>query len=101
MYEARPSYIRPLGLRIKPHLADLGADLKCLAQSHVSDILPWQLKRPKIILRLAESRKSEPHPIRYRDEFFSVRSEFPSHVAIYTDGSKDDSRVAAAAVVKG
>ena len=101
LYEARPSYIRPLGLRIKPHLADLGADLKCLAQSHVSDIPPWQLKRPKIILRLAESRKSETHPIRYRDEFFSVRSEFPSHVAIYTDGSKDDSRVAAAAVVRG
>jgi ribonuclease HI len=101
LYEARPTYVRPLSLRMKSHLEALHTNLHNIALVHWSDIPPWQLRKPNIILQLAMSRKSETHPLSYHERFADVRSAFPSHRAIYTDGSKTQNRVSAAAVVHG
>ena len=98
LYEARPNYIQPLGVRIKPHMENLGADFTNLDQTHYSDVPPWHLQKPNIILKLAEKKKSETHPLTYCEQFLDVRLKFPSHHIYYTDGSRDNNRVSAAAV---
>ena len=98
LYEKKPGYIKPLRFRIKDTLEELNVDLNTLVQSHFSEIPPWELAKPQVNLELSKTKKSDTHPISYQEQFDNIRDEHPSHIAIYTDGSKEDNKVAAAAV---
>ena len=45
-YEARLNYIRPVRLRIKPHLEALGIDLDVLEYTKVPQSPTWLLNKP-------------------------------------------------------
>ena len=99
LYDSKPTSIRPLDLRVSPHLQGLGVELDNVTFNYVSDTPPWELERPNIILGLAMSRKSDTPPITYRDQYLTIRNRFPRHIPCYTDGSKDTERVSVAAVL--
>jgi hypothetical protein len=67
----------------------------------VLELPPWSGRRPSVILRLAELRKSAMHPLTYQKLHADIQHEYADHYSIYTDGSKDKGRVAAAAVCRG
>ena len=85
-------------MRIKDSLEELNVDLNSLVQSHFAEIPPWELEKPQVNLELTKTKKSETHPIDFQIAFDNIREEYPTHIAIYTDGSKEENRVAAAAV---
>ena len=99
LYDSKPTSIRPLGLRVSPHLQSLGVELDNVAFNYVSDTPLWELERPNIILELAVLRKSDTPPITYHDQYLTIRNRFPRHIPFYTDGSKDTERVSVAAVL--
>ena len=80
LYDSKPTSIRPLGLRVSPHLQGLGVELDNVAFNYVSDTPPWELERRYIILELTASRKSDTPPITYHDQYLTIRNRFPRHI---------------------
>jgi len=64
----------------------------------VSAIPPWLLKRSNCNFSLCCYDKTTTNPEVFKRKFFELCSEFSYHVVIYTDGSKDGIRTAAAVV---
>lgn len=98
LYDAKPTHIQPLGLRIRQQLRELEVDLTDIAQMPYHSVPPWTLKKPSILLDLASGKKSDTHPNIYLQQFMDVKEKFPSHLFIYTDGSKTENKVSAAMV---
>ena len=67
LYDSTPTSIRPLGLRVRPHLQGVGVELDNVALNYVAEIPPWELE-PNIIFELATSGKSDTPPITYHDQ---------------------------------
>ena len=63
-----------------------------------SGIPPWTHVPPKINLDIAKGKKSETAEDAFRSNFNEFRAKFPNYHCIYTDGSKTNVAVAAAAV---
>ena len=61
---------------------------------------PWILEKPEVILKLNELPKTKTHPCTYIEKFHHIVSHYPEHLHVFTDGSKDHSRTACAAVLK-
>ena len=95
LYDSKPTSIRPLSLRVSPHLQGLDN----VAFNYMSDTPPWEVEQSNIILELAALRKSDTPPITYHDQYLTIRNRFPRHIPFYTDGSKDTERVSVAAVL--
>ena len=64
----------------------------------VSDTPPWSQSELQICLSLTTYKKDTTNPEVYKQAFLEVTSRHQNHVQIFTDGSKVDERVAAAAV---
>jgi len=64
----------------------------------VSTISPWLLKRPNCNFSLCCYDKTATNPEVFKRKFFELSSEFSHHLEIYTDGSKDGIKTAAAVV---
>jgi len=64
----------------------------------ISGSSSWLLKRPNCNFSLCCYDKTTTNPEVFKCKFFELRSEFSHHVQIYTDGSKDGIRTAAAVV---
>jgi len=64
----------------------------------VSTIPPWLFKRPNCNFSLCCYDKTTTNPEVFKRKFFELRSEFSHHLEIYTDGSKDGIRTAAAVI---
>jgi len=71
---------------------------KNVLPTFVSTIPPWLLKRPNCNFSLCCYDKTTTNPEVFKCKFFELCSEFSHHVEIYTDGSKDEIRTAAAVV---
>jgi ribonuclease HI len=97
-FNCRPHVIPPFGIRMLPYIADLDIDLQCIAPVKVCPIPPWILKQPHIILDLHNNLKADTCPDIMRSRFLELMHHFQASVPIYTDGSKSDEAVAAAAV---
>ena len=52
------------------------------------------IKPPKIILDLHKNKKSEVESHIFKNEFLEIKSKYKHHLSIYTDGSKQDEKVA-------
>ena len=101
-YEAifadKPNSIPTLGIRIKPSLEATGIDLYNIANHVLPEYPPWLLKQPHVIFDINVHKKSFTPSHIFTSNFLQVRERFHDFTFLYTDGSKDDDRVAAAAV---
>ena len=89
----------PLGLRILPLFEDSKIDLDVVDDTTVTDTPPWSQSEPQICLSLTKYKKDSTNPEVYKQAFLEITSRHPKYMQIYTDGSKVDEKVAAAAVL--
>ena len=102
LFDAKPSCIPTLGLRMLQPLSDSVVSLSCIAEHCLPKIPLWLLQPPHFNYSLYRfGTKSFTPPDFYLSAFKELLSDFPDHQKIYTDGSKQGSTVAAAAVTKG
>ena len=100
LYNRKLSAIRPFSLRVKEHLKILCPDLNNIEDYNTPKIPPWTLDRPLIDLSLTKFPKASIDPLVFQNLFGELRDKYNDYRDIYTDGSKDDNKVAAAAVTK-
>ena len=100
LFDRKPNAIPTFGIRIKHHLSNMNFSLGQINRVCVPQEPPWTLKMPHVILDLCNNRKAETSPDIFKSKFLEVKSRYRDHSQIYTDGSKDNNRVAAAAVMK-
>ena len=62
-------------------------------------MLPWILEKPKVILKLNELPKTKNHPSTYIKKFHHILFDYPKHLHVFMDGSKDHCRTVCAAVL--
>ena len=62
------------------------------------DIVPWKLSVPAVRFDLASFKKDTTNPEIYKQLYLQLISEYPLSEKIFTDGSKTEEVVAAAAV---
>ena len=73
-------------------------DLDVVDDTTVTDTPPWSQSEPQICLSLTKYKKDSTNPEVYKQAFLEITSRHPKYMKIYTDGSKVDKKVAAAAV---
>jgi transposase len=100
VYDKNKNCIKAVGLRIKKHLKDSNIPLDIVKPSTLSEIPPWKLIKPKVDISLSEFKKSETNSVVFKEKLSEIKQSKLSEIAIYTHGSKDKNRVAAAAVIK-
>ena len=100
LYEAKRKAIKPLGIRIQPHLLASQIDIENIAPIVISEMPPWEIHRPQVFLHLTKHKKADTDASVFRNDFFEFKSRYPNYSCFYTDGSKDKDRVASAAICK-
>lgn len=96
-YQNRPNAIKPFGLRMEPVIKEAGINIHNVAKLSPPKTEPWTLKPPKVVLELNQSKKSETDPLVFKNKFLEIKSRFHDHMSFYTDGSKQDDKVACSA----
>jgi len=99
LFESRPGEIPPLSVRMREHFELFKEDAKNVIQISFTDIPFWTLQPPAVRLDLTEFKKSSTNAEIFKQHFLSLCAQYPSYKRIYTDGSKDDAAVAAAAIL--
>ena len=95
-YNNTPSAIKPLGLRIQPLLEQANISIKMFSLFPSQE--PWTQNPPKVILNLHKNKKSEVDSHIFKTEFLEIKSAYKHYMSIYTDGSKQDEKVACAVI---
>ena len=93
--------IPPFSLRCEADMNCLEIDLEDVAHYKISDVPSWTSKCPTYNYYLASEKKATTDPIIFKNKFLEVKEKYYTHEEIYTDGSKDGSKVASAAVLDG
>ena len=94
----KSSLTPPIGLRILLLFEVSKIDLDVVDDTTVSDTPPWSQFEPQICLSLTKYKKDTTNPKVYKQAFLDITSRNQNYVQIFTDGSKVDEKVAAAAV---
>ena len=95
-YEAKERAINPLGLRIERHLDEVGFHTHVIAPYTVMKTPLWKLIVPTVCFDLCKYKKSETDPTLYRLHYSELLESFMDYTHIFTDGSKDGDKTAAA-----
>ena len=95
-YEAKERAIKPLGLRIERHLDGVGFHTHVIAPYTVMKTPPWKLIIPTVCFDLCKYKKSNTDPTLYRLHYSELLQSFTDYTHIFTDGSKDGDKTAAA-----
>ncbi len=98
LYEANERNIFPFGLRIKPLLQEIGFELENTIKETISITPPWIHTPPNINFEMSKLKKSDTAEDVYISKFLEIKEKYPNYHHIYTDGSKTDEAVSAAAV---
>ena len=98
-FELKERTIRPFGLRMEPILKESTISFANVHKSIITQIPPWIIKKPKVILQLSKLSKTKTHPSTYIEKFHTILLHHPDHQYIFTDGSKDNNKTAYAAVL--
>jgi hypothetical protein len=100
-FESRPHIIPTFGIRLQSQLSDVGVDMNCIARYRVPDTPPWLLRDAQFDYTLHDiGCKSDTPPEVFRARFNEVIAVYGGYSRMYTDGSKEDAAVAAAAVTE-
>ena len=98
LYNNTPSAIKPLGLRIQPLLEQANISIKNVQPFSLPSKEPWTQNPPTVILDLHKNKKSEVVSHIFKTEFLEIKSAYKHYMSIYTDGSKQDEKVACAVI---
>ena len=97
-FEAQPHITPTLGIRLQPHFQAAGIDVEGIStDSLLTDVCPWSMPVPVVRFDLTKLKKAETNPEQYKQLFLELSSSYPNHSKIFTDGSKCNEKVAAAA----
>ena len=88
--------IKPLGLRIERHLDGVGFHTDVIAPYTVLKTPPWKLNVPTVCFYLCKYKKSDTDPTLYRLHYSELLESFTDYTHIFTGGSKDGDKTAAA-----
>ena len=97
VFERKPTQLPPLAIRVSGDLQAVGFKNSDVITSSIPTTPPWLLTRPAVNLTLHCSDKSNTPPEIFKHRFYEVCHEFKNY-RIFTDGSKEGDRVAAAVV---
>ena len=97
-YNNTSSAIKPFGLRILPLLEQANINIKNVQPFSLPSKEPWTQNPPKVILDLHKNKKSEIDSHIFKTEFLEIKSAYKHYMSIYTDGSKQDEKVACAVI---
>ena len=97
-YNNKPTAIKPLGLRIQTLLEKANINIKNVQPFSFPSKEPWTLNPPKIVLDLHKNKKSEVESHIFKNEFLEIKSNYKHYLSIYTDGSKQDEKVACSVI---
>ena len=68
-------------------------------EKHFTPNIPaWCMKQPEILFDLHYGKKSESNPHILKDDFRRLQSCYKNNQQVYTDGSKEDSKVGCAVI---
>ena len=100
LFEARQQITPTFGLRLHQNVQDCGINVNSIAKHSNPPIAPWILKAPMFVLTLhLLGSKSEIPPALFIAGFNELLSDYDGYTRIFTDGSKDEKAVGAAAVL--
>lgn len=97
-YLNKPNAIPNVALRLQGDLRCICPDTQSVANYRILRFPPWQLMRPKIDVSLSTLPKSKTDPLVYLSNYSNLRDEYCEFDAVFTDGSKNEDGVAAAAI---
>ena len=97
LYDKKPSAIRSFGHRVEEDLSAVCPQLDSIQPVSLLDDPPWTIQKPHIDLYLTHHKKHLGNDCLFQSLFAQLKSCYPDHRTIYTDGSKTENRVAAAA----
>ena len=84
--------------RILPLLEQANISIKNVQPFSLPSKEPWTQNPPRVILDLHKNKKSEVDSHIFKTEFLEIKSAYKHYMSIYTDGSKQDEKVACAVI---
>ena len=93
LYEQKPKAIKSFGIRISPLLESTKIKPQNIEKLFTPNIPAWCVKQPDILFDLHSGKKSESNPHILKDDFRRLQSRYKNYHQVYTDGSKEDSKV--------
>ncbi|KAG1697716.1 RNA-directed DNA polymerase from mobile element jockey [Nymphon striatum] len=97
-FARRQSSIPTFGLRVLPLFEQIGLPLGNIARCVLPSIPPWTMHRPIINFSLTGLKKGTTPSYVYLYKFLEVSDSYHGYHHIYTDGSRQNDEVAAAAI---
>ena len=97
LYDKKPSGIRCFGHRVEEDLSAVCPQLDLIQTVSLPDDPHWTVQKPHINLYLPHQKKHLGDDCLFQSLFAELKSYYSDHRTIYTDGSKTENRVAAAA----
>ena len=98
LYEQKPKAIKSFGIRISPLLESANIKPQNIEKHFTPNIPSWCMKPTEILFDLHSGKKSESNPHILKDDFRKMQSRYKNYQQIYTDGSKEDSKVGCAVI---
>ena len=98
LFEESESKVPPLGICILSHLEKSKLNLNLVDDAPSLDLVPWKLSVPAVHFDLTSFKKDTTNPEIYKQLYLQLISEYPLSNFFFTDGSKTEEGVAAAAV---
>lgn len=92
-YNIRSRSTRPLGIRAREILANLGVEMPDISEIGWPDTAPWTVAKPACLLQLTQFPKATTPSVVYQQNFLRLLSFYPDFTTIFTDGSKLDNSV--------
>ncbi|GFO02938.1 RNA-directed DNA polymerase from mobile element jockey [Plakobranchus ocellatus] len=79
------------------HFKNANISLNLIDNLHVQCPPPWEEHNINVDISLTKQNKENTSEVAYQKEFFRIKVKFSNHYAVFTDGSKLQEKVAAAA----
>ena len=98
IYEQKTKAIKSFGIRISPLLELANIKPQNIEKHFTPNIPAWCVKQPDILFDAHSGKKSESNPHILRDDFRRLQSRYKNYQQVYTDGSKEDSKVGCAVI---
>ncbi|XP_046684705.1 uncharacterized protein LOC124370464 [Homalodisca vitripennis] len=90
VYANRLNISAPFGVRAKALLSDLGIEEYQVSQCYQSDIPPWLVLSPEVVLSLHKYKKENTSNLVFTQAFRELLSARETCDIIYTDGSRSE-----------